>query len=116
MADSTGVTPLTPNEQATQERRAAHQGYFKRIFVGLDVFVNEIGGGHSDETISSRMGRDAQRHKLIAEIGAKVLDHIETNHCAKAQASDAERAREVIAIEVASGDITDCNPVSPKEP
>lgn len=102
---STGITPLTPAEQAEQEKQAAHEGYIRRNLVAFDVECNVLTGGLPDETISSRLARDAQKHKLIGEIGSKALNLITHNHGAHAQAGDVERAKAVIEAEVASGDV-----------
>jgi hypothetical protein len=100
---SDGITPLTPSQVAAQEASAAHEGYVHRDLVAVDITVSVITGGLEDETISSRLARDAEQHRLVGEIGSKVLDVFEKDHGAKAQAADTERADVVIATEAASG-------------
>lgn len=103
--DDTGITPLTTAQVATEEAQAAHEGFIQRDLVAIDVMVNVITGGLPDETISSRLARDAQEHKIVGEIGSKILDLFQKDHGANAQAGDLERAMEVVRVEEASGDV-----------
>ena len=96
---SDGITPLTPEQIAAQEAQAAQEGYIKRNLIALDMEANSILDGKPDETISSRLARDAEEHKKIGEIGSKILDVFQKDHGAKAQAGDVERAKAVEAIE-----------------
>lgn len=96
-----GITPLTPEQFQVQEAKASREGYIHRDLVALDIGVNVVAGGLPDETISSRLARDAEEHKPLGELGSKILDIFQKDHGAKAQAGDVERAQKVIATEQA---------------
>lgn len=102
---STGITPLTPAQVATEEAQAAHENLLMRDLVAVDQMANVLTGGLPDETISSRLARDARKHEFIGEVGSKILDVFQRNHGANAQAGDVERAVEVVKFEEASGDL-----------
>lgn len=99
------ITPLNPQQTALQEAQAGKEGYFKRVLIGFDQFVNTLLGGHPDETISARAGRAATEGKLWGKIMAGFLNLFQTNHSAKAVAGDDERAKIVEGLESESGDI-----------
>ncbi len=46
-----------PIDVSAYTKRALAERYFHRIWVGFDQFVNVLGGGSPDDTISSRMQR-----------------------------------------------------------
>lgn len=100
---SDGITPLTPEQVAAQEAKTAKEGFIKRDLVALDMLANVLTDGHPDETISSRLARDAEQHKVVGEIGSKILDLFQRDHGAKAAAGDLERAEEIEKIEKQSG-------------
>lgn len=100
---SDGITPLTPAQVAVQEARTAHENLIQRDLVAIDQMANVLTGGLPDETISSRLARAAEKHELIGEIGSKALDLVQSDHGAKAQAGDLERADAVARAEEASG-------------
>lgn len=61
--------------------------YWKRILVAFDQFWNAVGGGSEDETISSRVGRNAVAGKRWALILEKMIDAIPwfgKGHCRRA--------------------------------
>lgn len=103
-------TPLTPSQVTSQERKAAQEGWAHQVLVSLDQAGNVIGSpifllqkGLPDETISSHVRRimddpDA-KHKLVAGILNHVLNEIQANHGAKAEAGDLERADAVQSTE-----------------
>jgi hypothetical protein len=97
------IQPLNPSEAVEQEREAASEGYIHRALVGFDQFVNVLTGGYPDETISSRSARAAEYGKLWGVVMSRFLDLFQSNHGAKAQAGDVERAREVQDLEERSG-------------
>ncbi len=100
---SDGITPLTPEQVALQESQAAKEGFIKRDLIAVDICVNVLAAGHPDETISSRLARDAEEHEVVGEIGSKILDVFQRDHGAKAEAGDVARAEAVIQIEKKSG-------------
>lgn len=75
------------------------QGYVTRVLVAFDQFCNVIAGGHPDETISARTGRDAARGVLWARGLKWALDKIQRNHTDLAVENDKERAETVEDIE-----------------
>lgn len=96
------VTPLTPQQEAQQERQAGREGYVHRALVGLDQFVNVLCGGLPDETISSRASRAAEQGKLWGVAMSRFLNLFQKDHGPKAQAGDTERAEKVLKTEESS--------------
>jgi len=95
---------LTPEQIALQEARAGREGYIHRVLVAFDQFWNVAGtGGLPDETISAHTRRVVDdpnaKHKLLAKVLNHLLDDIQPNHGAKAEAGDLERAQTVEATE-----------------
>lgn len=101
------ITPLTPQQEFAQEQRAEHEGYLHRVAEEIDVAANVIAGGHQDETISSRLARaDVEDHgigKEVGKVGSAILDVFQSDHGAKAEAADLERAKVVENLEESSG-------------
>jgi hypothetical protein len=58
-----------------------------RDLMALDMGVNVLTGGLPDETISSRLARDAEQHRIVGEIGSKILDVFQKDHGAKGQSA-----------------------------
>jgi hypothetical protein len=97
------IQPLTPSDTAAQERETAAEGYVHRALVGLDQFINVLTDGYPDETISSRSARAAEQGKAWGLVMSWFLDLFQSDHGAKAQAGDVERANEVLKLETQSG-------------
>ena len=101
---------LTPQQIAFQEGRASREGYIHRVLVGFDQFWNVVLDGKPDETISSRTRREVDdptaKHKLLAKVLNHLLDDIQANHGAKAEAGDLERATVVESVEKESLEIS----------
>lgn len=57
------------------------RGYFGRLLIGIDQFLNIVFGGFEDETISSRLGREKQYGDLAGKVGCAILDALDPNHC-----------------------------------
>ncbi len=55
-------------------------------------------GGHDDETLSSRLGRAAQRGSLVGRAGSWVLNTISAGHTEGAETNDMRRAKLVIEV------------------
>ena len=102
---STGIIPLDLAQVAVEEKQASKEGYLTRDLIALDQGVNVLTDGLPDETISSRLARDAQEGHVVGKIGSKVLDLFQKNHGADAQAGDLERAHAVAVTEKSSGDL-----------
>jgi hypothetical protein len=100
---SDGIVPLTPAQVIQQEELSAKEGFIKRDLIALDMFANVLTGGNEDETISSRLARGAEQHHVVGEVGTKILNLFESNHCVKAQAGDVYRATTVEKLEKQSG-------------
>ena len=103
---SDGVVPITPEQEAAQAARAAHEGYIHRALVGLDQFMNVLTDGDPDETISARSARAAEKGKPWGIAMSKFLDVFQKDHGPKAQSGDIERAQTVIDAEDTSGGFT----------
>lgn len=99
--------PLTPEQIAQQEARAAKEGYVRRLPVDLDIAIDEAADGPMDETISSRVRRISDAHPKwglnpgvwLAKALNAGLNLVQSNHGAKAEAGDLERAQNEVAIE-----------------
>lgn len=102
---SDGITPLTPDQEKLYEKQASQEGWFHRVWVALDMFVNVLFKGNPDETISSRSARAATEGKTWGVILSNLLDLIQKDHGAKAEAGDVERTKEVQYLEDHSGDL-----------
>ncbi len=99
----TGITPLTPEQEAEQELETRREGYVHRVLVAFDQFANVVLGGEPDETISSRSARAATEGKWWGILMSKFLDLFQRDHGADAEAGDLERAKEVESLEEDSG-------------
>ena len=100
---NTGITPLTPAQQALYEQQAGNAGYIHRVLIGLDMFANTLINGHPSETISSRSARAATEGKVWGKVVSKGLDLFQKDHGAKAECGDVERAKQVEYFEETSG-------------
>ena len=58
------------------------KSYVKRVALSVDQLINTITGGDEDETISSRVGRNAIAGKLWALVLERLIDAIlGKGHC-----------------------------------
>lgn len=105
MSDENPITPLTPEQTAAQEARTLRENPVVRDLVALDQAANVLTGGLPDETISSRLARDAEKHRRAGEIGSMILDLFQKDHGAKAEAGDLARAERAEQAEEDSGDL-----------
>ncbi len=102
---SDGITPLTPTQVTTYEQKAAKESYFVRVLVALDIFVNVLFNGRPDETISSHAARAATEGRWWGIVVSKFLDLFQSDHGARAEAGDVERAEQVIQLEDKTGNL-----------
>ena len=72
-----------PQEEATIPGKPI-LSYFRRLFVSADQLLNVVFLGHEDETISSRIGKDARRGRKFACVLCQVLHWLDPHHCEKA--------------------------------
>lgn len=72
------------NQDPFLTKRKGIVGYLARLFVALDQLLNTIFGGDEDETMSSRLGKDARRGRFVGCVLCKMLDWIDKDHCEKA--------------------------------
>lgn len=72
------------NQDPFLTQRKGIVGYTARIFVALDQLLNTMFGGDEDETMSSRLGKDARRGRFVGCVLCKMLDWIDKDHCEKA--------------------------------
>jgi hypothetical protein len=70
VSDETVVVPLTAEQEAAQEQTVAREIFAVRGLVAVDQAANVLTGGLPDETISSRLARDAARHDKRAKLAA----------------------------------------------
>jgi hypothetical protein len=98
------ITPLTPAQTAAEEASAAKEGVIHRDLVAVDIAANEIVlRGQMDETISSHAARaDEEGHRWGRWMSA-FLNLFQSDHGAKAQAGDLERAEATEKLEENSG-------------
>jgi hypothetical protein len=99
------IVPLDPEQVTTQEQRAVKENFIVRDLVAVDEMANVLTGGLPDETISSRLARDAEKGDEVGKVGSEILDVFQPDHGAKAQAGDAARATQVLTTEEDSGDL-----------
>ena len=71
------------NQDPFLTHRKGIVGYAARIFVALDQLLNTIFGGDEDETMSSRLGKDARRGRFVGCVLCGILGLIDRNHCEK---------------------------------
>lgn len=76
-----------PQEEATIPGRPI-LSYFRRLFVAADQLLNVVFGGDEDETISSRIAKDARRGHRFACVLCRVLDWLDPDHCEKSLERD----------------------------
>lgn len=103
-------TQLTPGQVAAAEANVARESVPHQALVSLDQFGNVVLSpilflqrGQPDETISAHVRRivddPAAKHQLVAKIINRLLDALQHNHGAGAEAGDLERAQKVEEIE-----------------
>ena len=107
--DGTGDTPLTPQQVADAEQNASHDSYPHEVAVAFDQLLNvasyKLLGGKAlpDETISAHVRRvsddPSYRHAFIDHALNGILNWIQDNHGAKAEAGDLQRAEQVVKTE-----------------
>lgn len=57
--------------------------YIFNILIALDQLLNAIFGGDPDETMSSRLGKDRDRGRIVGCVLCKILDIFDPDHCTK---------------------------------
>jgi hypothetical protein len=82
-----------------QETESERHSYPVRVLIAFDQMVNVITGGHPDETISSRAGRAALAGRWWGKVMSAFLNLFESDHGAKAEAGDLERAEQIEYLE-----------------
>lgn len=57
--------------------------YSRRVWIGIDQFINAVIGGNEDHTISGRAGRGRRQGSAFWRITANVIDWIfrDNQHC-----------------------------------
>jgi hypothetical protein len=100
------ITPLTPEQTATQELQALHEDYLRRLIVQVDDLLNVASGGQPDMTISSRAALAAKHGSKVGIELSKLLNDFQADHGAKADAGDLARANAVALDELNSGEVT----------
>lgn len=65
-----------------------HWPYWVKILIGIDQLCNAIANGDPDETVSSRLGKDARKHngvipwsKPMNALLWRALERIDPGHC-----------------------------------
>lgn len=62
--------------------------YIYNILIGINQLFNAILLGDPDETLSSRIGKEAKRGNKFALFLSKILDFFDENHCEEAIEED----------------------------
>ncbi len=72
--------------------------YLWNALVAFDQFINALTGGDPDMTLSGRMGRAvaAGRCKLCRVV-CWLLDKVDSDHCARANANEADEGKDEVA-------------------
>lgn len=111
-----GDSKLSPGQVQRAERQVAGEGVVHQALVSLDQLGNVVLSpmlflqrGLPDETISSHVRRivddPVAKHKLVASVINKLLNAIQPNHGALAEAGDDERATVVQQTEQEALDV-----------
>ncbi len=100
MSEPYGGAPLTAEEIAALEARAAKEGWLHVRLVELDQFMNGmLFNGIPDETMSAHFQRMADAGNPLGKAMCAWLDVLQDRHGQKAQAGDIERAGQVEGVE-----------------
>lgn len=62
--------------------------YALNVLIAIDQLVNAILFGDPDETLSSRIGKNAEKGHKFSIFMSKVLDWFEKDHCKKSMEYD----------------------------
>lgn len=73
--------------------------YLHNDAVAVDQTLNVFGGGHPDETISSRSQRAADAGNPVGKVISEGLDLIQKDHGHLAEQGDRRRAEKILEIE-----------------
>ena len=96
---------LTDSQIVAAEAKIPQEGYFHRVLVAFDQFVNVLTGGRPDETISARSYRWSQMTtgfalwRWLGKFMNTWLGWLQSNHGEKAAAGDLERSEIVEQVE-----------------
>jgi hypothetical protein len=94
------IKTLTPAEIAQNESQVAKEGWLRRDEVAVDIAANVVVlRGQEDETISSHAARADEEGKGWGRLLSRFLNLFQSDHGAKAQAGDLERAQNIERIE-----------------
>jgi hypothetical protein len=100
------ITPLTSEQTALQEAKTTKEGLIHRDLVAIDIAANVVVlKGQEDETISSHAARADEEGHRWGKLLSRFLDFFQSDHGAKAQAGDLERAQNAERLEEQSGGI-----------
>jgi len=98
------ITPLNSAQVAHEESQSAKEGTIHKDLVAVDIAANVILlHGQEDETISSHSARADEEGKGWGKWMSRFLNLFQSDHGAKAQAGDLERAENVERLEENSG-------------
>lgn len=101
-AANSADAPLTAQQIAAAELRAAKEGYIHRLLVGIDQLAAAALGIPNDQTISSETEIAAHKRAWYAGIARLLndgLDALQKSHGQKAQVGDIVRAERVISTD-----------------
>lgn len=98
------VTPLTPQQEASDFAGVTRYPYWLRVLIEFDVFCNVVFLlGIPGETISSHAARAALKGKWWGLVLSKFLCWFQRDHGAHAEATDDARAEVVVQTEESTG-------------
>jgi hypothetical protein len=96
------ITPLTPAELSAEKAKANAESALHEDLVVIDQALGKIIGGAPDITMSSDLAmmatEDTGIRKEIGVLGSKILDYMEPDHGAKAEAADIQRAEAAVDV------------------
>lgn len=92
------LTPLSPAQYKAVQENALKESYLYRLVKGLDEFGNVVADGNLGQSISSRIGLDAEHGHKGAQILAEALGIAFHNpeHVVDAIAADNAQAQKVV--------------------
>lgn len=96
------ITPLTPEQTSIEKSKANCESPIHEDLVVVDQALGKIIGGTADITMSTDLAmmatEDTGIRKEIGIIGSKILDKFESDHGAKAEIADLERAEAAVDV------------------
>lgn len=86
---------IDPINIPLEEAETAQEGYWRRVIVALDQFLNVVFDGLPDETMSTRIYRASLEGRTWGIVLNWLLCRVQSFHGARATAGDLERSESI---------------------